>query len=149
MNKIVNNCLLAGDKFMLEMHISQPGFTYRASGPITENKERTQQFKERGDSRYIYQNEWDKACFQHERAYRNFEDLTRRSAFDKILHDKAFNIAKNTKYDGYRRGLGLMVYKFFDKKTSGRGIKNEIISNKELAEVLHKPTVKTLRKGKI
>ena len=65
------------------------------------------------------------------------------------MRDKAFNIAKNTKYDGYRRGLGLMVYKVFDKKTSGRGIKNEIISNKELAEVLHKPTVKTLRKGKI
>ena len=103
MNIIVNNFLLAGDKFMPEMHISQPGFTYSASGPITENKERIQQFKESGDSRFIYQNERDKACFQHDWAYRNFEDLTRRSAFDKILHN---NIAKNTKYDGYRGGFG-------------------------------------------
>ena len=68
MNKIVNNFLLAGDKFMPEMHVGQPEFTYSTSGPITENKERIQQFKERGDSRYIYQNERDKACFQHDRA---------------------------------------------------------------------------------
>ena len=149
MNNIVNKFLLARDKFMREMNLRQSGFTFSACGPFTKNKERIQKLKAPRDSRYIYQNEWDKACFQHERAYRNFEDLTRRSAFDKILRDKAFNIAKNTKYDGYRRGLGLMVYKVFDKKTSGRGIKNEIISNKELAEVLHKPTVKTLRKGKI
>ena len=54
---------------------------------------------------YIYQNELDKVCFQHDMAYGDFQDLTRRTAFDKILRDKAFNIAKYPKYDGYRRGL--------------------------------------------
>ena len=58
-------------------------------------------------------------------AYGNFKDLTRRKTFDKILRDKAFNIAKNSKYGGYQRGLASMVYKFFDKKTSGSGIENK------------------------
>ena len=58
-------------------------------------------------------------------AYGDFKDLTRRTASDKILRYKAFNIAKNPKYDGYQRGHASMVYKFFDKKTSGGAIKNE------------------------
>ena len=65
-------------------------------------------------------------------AYGDFKDLNRRTVADKVLHDKAFNIAKDPKYDGYQCGLASMVYKFFDKKTSGSGIKNENISNKEL-----------------
>ena len=73
-----------------------------------------QKLSKRGDSRYIYQNELDKVCFQHDMAYVDFKDLTRRTAFDKILRDKPFNIAKNPKYDGYQRGLASMVYKFFD-----------------------------------
>ena len=77
------------------MYLRQPGFTYSAYGPFTKNKERIQKFKETGDSRYIYQNELDKACFQHDRAYGDFKHLTRRTASDKILRDKAFNIAKN------------------------------------------------------
>ena len=96
MNEIVHRFLLAGGKFMPEMHLRQPGFTYSVCGPFTKNKERIKKFKEAGDSRYIYQNELDKACFQ----------------------DKAFNIAKNPKADGHQRGLTSMVYKFFDKKTS-------------------------------
>ena len=76
------------------------------------------------DSWYIYQNELDKACFQHDTADGGFEDWTRRTASDKILCDNAFNIAKNPKYDGYQSGLASIVYKFFDKKISG-------ISNKE------------------
>ena len=80
----------------------------------------------------------DKACFQHDKAYGDFKDLTRRTASDKILRDKTFNIAKNPKYDGYQRGLASMVYKFFDKKISGGTVKNENISNKDLAEELHK-----------
>ena len=91
--------LLAGDKFIPEMHLRQPGFTYSACGTFTKNKERIQKFKETGDSRYIYQNELDKACFQHDMAYGDFKDLTRRTASDKILCDKAINIAKNPKYD--------------------------------------------------
>ena len=62
-------------------------------------------FKETGDSRCIYQNELDKTCFQHDMAYRNFKDLTRRTASDKILCDKEFNIVKNPKYDGCQKGL--------------------------------------------
>ena len=73
---------------------------------------------------------------------RDFKDLTRRTVFDKILCDKAFNIVKDVKYDGYQRGLASMVYKFFDKKTFGSGTKNENMSNKQLAEELHKPIIK-------
>ena len=98
------------------MHLRQPGFTYSACAPFTKNKERIQKFKETGDSRYIYQNELDKACFQHDMAYGDFKYLTRRTASDKILLDKAFNIAKNPKYDRYQRGIASMVYKCFDKK---------------------------------
>ena len=79
-------------------------------------------------------------------AYEDFKDLTRRTASDKILRDKAFNIAKNPKYDGCQRGLSSMVYKFFDKKTSGSAFKNENISNQELAEELHKPIIRKFRK---
>ena len=150
MNDIVIKILSAGDKFMPEMHLIQLGFTYSACGPFTKNKVRIQKFKETGDSRYIYQNELDKACFQHDMAYEDFKDLTRRTASDKILHNKAFNIAtKNPKYDEYQRGLASMFYKFFDKKTSGSGIKNEIISNKELVEELHKPILRKFKQRKV
>ena len=121
MNDIIKKNLLAGDKFMPEMHLRPPGLTYSACGPFTKNKERIQKFKETGDSRYIYRNELDKACFQHDMAYGDFKNLGKITAADKVLRDKAFNIAKDTKYDGYQRGLASMVYKFFDKKTAGRG----------------------------
>ena len=87
---------------------------------LQKNKERIQKFKETGDSRYIYQNELDKACFQHGMTYGDFKDLARRTASDKILYEEEFNIAKNSKYDRYQRGLPSMVYKFFDKKTAKR-----------------------------
>ena len=115
MKEIVNKFLLAGDKFMPEMHLKQPGFTYSACGPFTKNKERIQKFKETGDTNYVYKNELDKVCTHHEIAYRDVKDLARRTASDKDLRDKAFNIAKNIEYDGYQRGLASMVYKFFDK----------------------------------
>ena len=122
MNEIVNKCLLAGNKFMLEMHLKQPGFTYSTCGTFTKNKEIIQKFKETGDKSYIYKNKLDKACFQHDMAYRDFKDLKRRTASDKVLRDKAFNTAKNAKYDGYQRGLASMVYKFFDKKSKDSGV---------------------------
>ena len=81
--------------------------------------------------------------------YGNFEDLTRRTASDKILHDKTFNIAKKLKYNGYQRGLASMVFRFFDKKSSGGANKNEIMSNKELAEELHKPIIRNFKKRKV
>ena len=83
---------------------------------IYKNKERIKKFKETGDTNYIYKNELDKACFQHDMAYGDFKDIKRRTASDKILRNKVFNIAKNPKYDRYQRGLASMVYKFFDKK---------------------------------
>ena len=122
MNEIVYKFLLADDKFMSEMHLKQPGFTYSACGPFTKNKERIQKFKETGDTSYIYKNELDKACFQHDMAHGDFKDLKRRTFSDKVLRDKAFNFAKNPKYDGYQRGLASMVYKFFDKKPKGGGV---------------------------
>ena len=81
---------------MPEMHLKQPGYTYSACGPFTENKERIQKFKETGDTSYIYKNELDKACFQHDMAYGDFKDLKRRTFSDKVLRDKAFNIAKKS-----------------------------------------------------
>ena len=98
------------------MHLKQPRFTYSACGPFPKNKERIQKFKKTGDSRYIYKNELDKVCFQHDMAYGDSKDLAKRTASDKVLRNKAFNIASNTQYDGYQRGLASMVYKFFDKK---------------------------------
>ena len=86
MNEIVNKFLLAGDKFMPKIHLRQPGFTYSSCGTFTKNKERI-------ESRYIYQNKQDKTCSQHDIAYKDFKDLTRRTTFDKVLRDKAFNIA--------------------------------------------------------
>ena len=82
-------------------------------------------------------------------AYGDFKDLTRRTASDKILCDKAFNIAKNPKYDGYQRGLASMVCNLFDKKTAGGAIKNKIIQNKELAEELHKLNTGKIEKRRV
>ena len=129
MNETVNKFLLAGDKFMPEMRLKQPGFTYSACRPFTKNKERIQKFKETGDTSYIYKNELDKACFQHDMTYGDFKDIKRKIASDKILRDKACNIAKNPKYDGCQRGLASMVYKFFDKMSAGSGIVNNNINN--------------------
>ena len=108
MFEIINKFLLAGDKFMHKMHLKQSGFTYSAFGP---KKEKIQTV----DSRYTYQNELNKACFQHDMHYGDFKDLPRTTS-DKVLHNKTFNIAKNPKYDGYERVLASVAYKFFDKK---------------------------------
>ena len=81
MNEIVNKFLLPGDKFMPEMHLKQPGFTFSACGRFTKNKERIQKFKETGDTNYISINELDKACFQHDMAYGDFEDFSKRKSF--------------------------------------------------------------------
>ena len=113
MNEIVNKFLLAGDKFMPEIHLKQPGFTYSACGPFTKSKERIQKFKQTGDTSYIYKNELGKTCFQHDIVYGDFKDLKRRKFSDKILRDKALDIAKYPKYDGCQRGVASIVYNFF------------------------------------
>ena len=95
---------------------------YRACGPFNKNKERIKKFTETGDWTYIYQNELDTAYFQHDMTYRDFKDLNRRTAADKVLRHKAFNIPKDAEYVKYQHGLASMVYKFFDKKTFSSGI---------------------------
>ena len=72
MNDIINTFLVAGGKFMPEMHLRQPGFTYSACGSFTKSKERIQEFKQTRDSIYIYRNELDKASFQQDMAYGDF-----------------------------------------------------------------------------
>ena len=141
MNEIVNKFLLVGDRFMPEMHLKQPGFSYSACDPFIKDKERIEKFMQTGNTNFIYKNELDKACFQHDMAYGKSKDLVKRTQSDKVLKDKAFKIANDPKYDGYQRGLASMVYKFFNKKSSGSNIVNE--PNCQLANELHKPIIRT------
>ena len=145
MNKVINKFLLVGDKFMPEMHLRQPRFVYSACGPFTRHKERIKEFKCTGDTCYIYRNELDKACFQHDSAYADHKDLINRTEADKVLRDKAYDIASNPESDGYQRGLASMVYKFFDKKSTGSGIANSSI----LADELHKSIIRKFNKRKV
>ena len=158
MNNIINKFLLTGDKFMPEMHLRQPQFVYSACGTFTRHKERIKKFKQTGDTRYNYRNELDKAWFQHDSAYADHKDLINRTEADKVLRDKAYNIASNPEYDGYQRGLASMVYKFFDKKSTaepsslectGSGFKKLKKSSSILAEELHKPIIKKFEKRKV
>ena len=148
MNNTINKLLLAGEKFMPEMHLRQPQFIYSACGPFTKHTQRIQKFKETGDTNYVYKNELDKACFVHDAAYSDSKDLTKRTVADKILKNKALDIAKNPKYDGYQRGLASMVYKFFDSKVSGSGAKL-IPQNEELTNELHKTIIRKFEKRKV
>ena len=156
MNNIINKFFLVGDKFMPEMHLRQPQFVYSACGPFTRHKERIKKFKQTGDTRYIYRNELDKACFQHDSAYANHKDLINRTEADKVLRDKAYDLASNPEYDGYQRGLASMVYRLFDKKSTARpsslertrsGIKKD--SYLILADELHKPIIEKFEKRKV
>ena len=135
----MNKLLLVGDKFMPEIHLKQPGFTYSACGPFTKNKERIEKIMQ---TDFIYKNKLDKAYFQHDIAYGKSKDLAKRIQSDKVLRDKAFKITSNPKYDDYQRGLASMVYKFFDKKSSGNGV-NE--PNYQLPDELHKPIIKRIK----
>ena len=118
---------------------------------LLNTKKRIQKFKKTEDTRYIYRNELDKACFQHDMTYGDFENLARMAALDKDLRDKAFNIASNQIYDQYQGSLASMVYKFFDEKLSEvvdksvkcSGIKNEIKQNEQLVEEFHKLIITT------
>ena len=100
-----------------------------------------------GNTDFIYKNELDKACFQHDMAYGKSKYLVKITQSDKALKDKAFKIASDPKYDGYQRGLSSMAYKFFDKKSKGSGVTtNEF--NYQLANELHKPVIKKFTKTK-
>ena len=161
MNNIINKFLLAGDKFMPEMHLRQPQFVNSACGPFTRHKERIKEFKRTGDTRLLYRNELDKACFKHDAAYAKYKDVQNRLISDQKLRNSAYDIAGNPKYDGYQRGLASMVYKFLDSKVapldkkamSGKGNAKhsslEHTGNKILAEELHKPVIKKFNKRKV
>ena len=143
--RIINKFLLADDKVMPEMHLRHPQFVYSACGPFTRHKGRIKEFKRTADTRYIYRNELDKACFQHDSAYADHKNLINRTKADKVLKYKVYDIASNPKYDGYQGGLASMVYKFFDKKSTGSGISSSSI----LADELHKPIIKKFKKRKV
>ena len=97
-----------------------------------------------GNTNFIYKNELDKACFQHDMAYGKLKDLVKKTQSYKVLRNKAFKIPSNPKYDGYQNGLASMVYKFLIKnplnKSSGSGITNE--PNYQLANDLHKSIIR-------
>ena len=127
---------------MPEMHLKQLGFTYSACGPFAKSKERIEKFMQTGNTNFIYKNELDKACFQHDLAYGKPKDLVKRTQ-----SDKAFKTASNPKFDGYQRGLASMVYKFFDNNSSWSSISNE--PNYQLAKELHKPIIRKFQKKKV
>ena len=134
---------------MPEMHLRQPRFVYSAYGPFTRYKERIKEFKRTGDTHYIYRNELDNACFQNDSAYADHKDLINRTEADKVLRDKTYDIASNPKYDGYQRGLASMLYKFFDKKSTGSGFKKLKNSSSILADERHKPIIRKFDKRKV
>ena len=123
MNKIINKFFLTRDKFMLELYLKQPRFTYNACGPFTKQGERIQEFRKTDNLKHLYRNELDKASFAHD------GNLAKRTISDKILKDRAYEVARNRNYNGYQRPLASMVYKFFDKKT-----RSGISVNEQLAE---------------
>ena len=93
-----------------------------------------------GNTNFIYKNELDKAYFQNDMAYGKTKDLVKKAQSDKFLKDKSFKIASDPKYDVYQSGLASMVYKFYDKKSSGSGMVNE--PNYQLANELYKPIIR-------
>ena len=144
-NSIINRFLLAGDKYMPELHLAHPIVKkYSACGPFTKHTQRIQNFMQDGKLSHIYKNESDKACFQHDMAYNKYKDLDGRTQSDIVFTNKAFKIAGNPKYNGYKRGLASMVDKFFDKKSGGSGLKNQ-----QLANELHKPIMKKFKNRKV
>ena len=125
MNNAIIKCLLTADKFMHETHLKDLKVgTYSACGSFTRHKDRIDKFIQTGDTNYIYKTELDKACFAHDAAYSDFKDIRNRTAAEKILRDKAYKIAKDPKYYGSQRDLASMIYKFFDRKTTGSGVKS-------------------------
>ena len=156
MNEIVNKFLLAGELFMPKMHLKQLRFTCSACGSFTKNNERIKKIMQTGNTDYIYKNDLDKACFQHDMAYGRYKDLTKRTQSDKVFRGKAFEIASNLNYDGYQRGLASMVYKIFHKKSKGSGVatlanKSAIKSmpNQQLANELHNPIIRKFKRRRV
>ena len=117
MNKVISKLLLTGNKFMPELHLKHPGFTYHACELFTKHCERIQRFRKTSNSKPLFRNELDKNCFPHDAACSDNKDLTKRTISDKILKDRAHEIVRNLESHGNQRALASMVYKIFDKKT--------------------------------
>ena len=168
MNEITIKFLLAGDTFMPKTHLSQPEFASSACRPFTKNKERIKKSTEKGESRYIYQNQVDKACFQHYMAYGDFKDLCKRTTSDEVLSNKTFSFSKNPKYDDIKevfvqwfinvliRSLLVLILQAvacapsetIDRQEKS-AIENQIMSNQHLAEELQKPSIRKFEKRKV
>ena len=132
------------ETFMPELHLKQPGFTYSACGPFSKHRERIQKFRETGNLEHLYRNELDNACFVHDAGCSDSKDLAKKTISDNFLKDRAYEIARNCKYDGYQRALASMVYNFFDKKICS-GVK----VNQKLAEDFHKPLIRKFKRRKV
>ena len=142
---IINRFLLIGDKFMPKIHLwdAKVG-KYSACGPFTRHKQRVNNFMKDGKLSHILKNNSDAACFEHDSAYAKYKDRLNGKKSDVVLKIKALEIALNPKINEYERGLASMVYKFFDKRTKGYGLNNEI-----LAKELHKPIIKNFKGRKV
>ena len=155
MNEIVNKILLAGDKFMPEMHWKQPGFAYSACSLFTRNKKRFEKFLQAENTDFIYKNELDKASFQHGMAYGKSKNLAKRTQSDKVLRYEAFKIASESKYDGHQWGLASRVYKFFNKKSSESGVATSLANksttepNYQLANELDRQIIRKNKRWKV
>ena len=124
---------------MPEIYLKQPGFTYGACSRFTKTKERIEKFMQTGNT--------DKACFPHDMGYGKLKDLAKRTWSDKFLRDKAFEVASNPKYDGYQRGLVLLLYKFSDKKSTASDVSTE--PNYQLANGLHRQIIRKFIRRKV
>ena len=146
---IINRFLLIGDKFMPEMHLWEPKVKkYSACGPFTRHQQRINDFMKDGKISHITKNRLDATCFQHDSAYNKYKDSLNRKKSDIVLRNKALKIAVDPKVNGHQRRLASMVYKFFNERTKGLGLKNSL-DNKILANELHKPIIKNFKRRKV
>ena len=120
---------------------------YAECGIKKRKKQRIEKFMQSGNTNFIYRNELDKACSQHDMAYGKSKDLAKRTQSDEVSRDKAFKIPSDPKYDGYQRRLASMVCKFFDKKSSGSGVDTE--PNYQLTNELHKQIIRKFKRRKV
>ena len=128
---------------MPEFNSRQTVFANIACGPYTKHRERIHKFRETGNLKHLYRSILDKVCFAHDVAYSDSKDLAKRNIPDKVLKERAYEIARNPKYDRYQRALASMVYKFFWQKSK---IKNKIKCKEELVKEQHKPVIKKFKK---
>ena len=116
MKELINKFSLSGDKFIPELHLKHPGFTYSACGPFTKHRKRIQKVKDTGNLKHLYRNKLNKTHFAHDTTYSVSKVLAKRTISDKILKDGTYEIAIICKYDGYQRSLASIINRFLIKK---------------------------------